>query len=298
MVSEWRPISPPKRGTCIYNYNLPPDPENLWKLFLYLGDTVVILAETEEWYYGRIQGNMSKGMFPKSYVHLVNFGDELEPLVAETNATLKEWYEILKEKYKSPRSADQTSVLEIRGIHKEVAQFRSQLATMKLTEIDAKQTRSKLVEKTDFLNDMLGLDMVVRDENSRILEPVYTSAVSLFRHHQDQESRRPSNKFEMANLRQKSKVSVKENVNTGTNSFRIMCHMKSFDSPKITEDVDLIISIHDVDSEGRTTQICESFVIENWKKNAPSEEKEKLSSNLRVQFGDLSKNDITGVSDR
>ena len=287
MASQWRPMMSRGairgRATCIYNYNVPPDPADLSLLSLLLGDTVVILAETDDWYYGHTLTSV-KGLFPKSYVYFNENDVEQEPLVAETNATLKEWYDILKEKFQTD---DLTTVKEIKGIMGEVSSFRSQLATMKLTVEMAKQTREKIITKTDFLNDSLKLDLVVRDANAVILEPESTSAVSLFRSHV--KSANSCNKFEAVQIRHRSK---QEN-SVGTNSFRIMLQMKSFDSPKITEDVDLIIGIYDVVSvagELKVTPICETFVIENWKKNGRNEEKER-----RVQFGDLSKNDISNL---
>ena len=288
MASQWRPMmsrgATRGRATCIHNYNVPPDPANLNLLSLYLGDTVVILAETDDWYFGHTLTSI-KGLFPKSYVYFNENDVEQEPLVVETNATLKEWYDILKENFQID---DMSTVAEIKGVMKEVSGYRSELATMKLTVEKAKQTREKLVTKTDFLNDSLKLDLVVRDANAVILEPESTSAVSLFRSHV--ESARNSNAVQ---LRKPSKPEK----SVGTNSFRIILQMKNFDSPKITEDVDLIIGIYDVAKgsagEYKVTPICESFVIENWKKNGNNDEKER-----RVQFGDLSKNDISNLNQK
>ena len=49
--------------------------------------------------------------------------------------------------------------------------MRSSLATGKLTENEAKDHRQKVVSKTDFLNQRLELDLVVRDSNGYILPP-------------------------------------------------------------------------------------------------------------------------------
>ena len=57
----------------------------------------------------------------------------------------------------------------IEDITREVMTFRSALATGKQTEEEARETRQKLVTKTDFLNHQLGLDLVVRDTNGRVL---------------------------------------------------------------------------------------------------------------------------------
>ena len=64
------------RATCIYNYNVPPDPADLSLLSLLLGDTVVILAETDDWYYGHTLTSV-KGLFPKSYVYFNENGNTM-----------------------------------------------------------------------------------------------------------------------------------------------------------------------------------------------------------------------------
>ena len=57
------------------------------------------------------------------------------------------------------------------GIINEVTAKRSSLATGKMTENEAKDYRQKIVSKADFLNQLLKLDLVVRDSNGHILPP-------------------------------------------------------------------------------------------------------------------------------
>ena len=61
--------------------------------------------------------------------------------------------------------------LIIIGIINEVTAKRSSLATGKMTENEAKDYRQKIVSKADFLNQLLKLDLVVRDSNGHILPP-------------------------------------------------------------------------------------------------------------------------------
>jgi dedicator of cytokinesis protein 1 len=78
-----------------------------------------------------------------------------------------------------------------------------------------------------------------------------------------------------------------------TNSFKIMLNVKNFASNKVSsgDDVDLIISIYEA-SEGRTPKpLFENYIVENWNRN--SKDLDKRTNNLRVLFGDISKNDIT-----
>lgn len=167
LVMDWKRVPHRPKAHCIFNYNVPPDPESIWRLSLVLGDSVVILNETEGWYYGHTLSNEAhKGIFPKSYVHLAKSEAIKEPIVEEINCSLKEWNEIMKRKYLED---DSTTVTIIKGFMRDVTSLRSSLATSKLTEKEARETRHKIVAKTDFLNSSLGLDLVVRDSNGNVL---------------------------------------------------------------------------------------------------------------------------------
>ena len=52
---------------------------------------------------------------------------------------------------------------------RDVMTSRSALATGKQTEEEARETRQRLVTKTDFLNHQLGLDLVVRNTNGHVM---------------------------------------------------------------------------------------------------------------------------------
>lgn len=139
-------------------------------LSLFLGDPVVILAENDGgWYYGHTLANEAhKGVFPKSYVHLSSNASGKEPLVEEINSSLKEWNEIIKNKYLEDNNSEYNI---IKGIMGNVSGLRSALATGKLTEEEAKENRQKAINKLDFMNQRLGLDLVVRDSNGNVLQP-------------------------------------------------------------------------------------------------------------------------------
>ena len=138
---------------------------------------MVILQERDDWYYGHTQANEAhKGIFPKAYVHIRNTGADNEPLVEEINSSLKEWNEILKQKFleevddmKSPPDYHYLSLKAMQGIMKDVTGNRSKLATGRLAAREAKDTRKKIIAKTDFLNLKLKLDLVVRDDEGNLL---------------------------------------------------------------------------------------------------------------------------------
>ena len=80
-----------------------------------------------------------------------------------------------------------------------------------------------------------------------------------------------------------------------SNSFRIMLEVTNFKSnlintAKITEtEVDLIISVYEVNEKDLPKPLCENFVLENWKLNPEHSDKNQKNS---VLFEGISKNDI------
>ena len=117
MVQSWQPLRPgPARGVAIYTYNptSPGEPaeDAPWRLQVFIGDTVVVSQECgDSWYFGHVTSNPAlQGVFPKAYIRLIGKDFEKEdersaisanapPLVAEITAALREWNEILKEKF-------------------------------------------------------------------------------------------------------------------------------------------------------------------------------------------------------
>ena len=56
-----------------------------------------------------------------------------------------------------------------KGLMKEILKNRAKLATGRLSEKETKDIRNKIVQKSDFLNKDLKLDLVVRDEQGNVL---------------------------------------------------------------------------------------------------------------------------------
>ena len=82
--------------------------------------------------------------------------------------------------------------------------------------------------------------------------------------------------------------------NETSNSFKILMTVKNFVSSKVTEDVDLIMSIYEVSNETKTPKpLCENYVVENWRRNPNDPGDIERRNSLKVLFADISKNDIT-----
>ena len=76
---------------------------------------------------------------------------------------------------------------------------------------------------------------------------------------------------------------------TISNSFRVNLKIKNFIAPKVTQDVDLVISIFEVsDQESMPKALCENFIVKGWRKNGGQDDLTNRD-NLRVVFGDIYK---------
>lgn len=56
-----------------------------------MGDVIEIIGECDNWYYGRNKHKGSKGMFPKSYTHILLQPVNSDVLMHEITSVLREW---------------------------------------------------------------------------------------------------------------------------------------------------------------------------------------------------------------
>ena len=75
-----------------------------------------------------------------------------------------------------------------------------------------------------------------------------------------------------------------------SNSFRVNLKVKNFIATRISQDVDLVISIYEVndDSNIHPKPLCENFIVKGWRKNGNQDDLTNRD-NLRVVFGDIYK---------
>lgn len=94
-------------STAICNYS---EEDKRHRLSLNVGDVLIICKETQHWYYGHLKsdkrGAPEKGIFPKSYVHVldsVKVKDEYvvkrSEIVEEITRVLLEWRDLLNHFY-------------------------------------------------------------------------------------------------------------------------------------------------------------------------------------------------------
>lgn len=187
-------------GIVTYNFNANRcDKENSRKFFesilsLSIGESVIVLRKYRiDWYYGYAARNRYlKGIFPQSYVNLCQINDELhsgyndgvyEPkrpqFVQEITTVLLDWGSQLRNLY----LIDNKKLEQFAVNFYELADHRSELLSGRIPADRLKETKSLITYKIDVGNKILGLDIVVRDENGCQLDVETSSTLQLYYQH-------------------------------------------------------------------------------------------------------------------
>uniref|UniRef100_A0A8D2MMD4 Dedicator of cytokinesis 5 n=1 Tax=Zonotrichia albicollis TaxID=44394 RepID=A0A8D2MMD4_ZONAL len=291
----------PGNNSSIYNYEAVQDVE----LSLQVGDTVHIL----EMYEGRCssQGlweeNRSKsrsffkfyicGIFPETYIHLKEaivkdrgqhetvIPSEL-PLGQELTATLREWAVIWHRLYVNNKT---TQFRHVQQLTYSLIEWRSQILSGTLPKDELAELKKKVTAKIDYGNRILGLDLVVRDDNGNILDPDETSTISLFKAHETASKRIDERIQEEKSLQQSLDLRGQPIFNS-THTYSLYVNFKNFVC-NIGEDAELLMSLYDPDL---SKFISENYLV-RWGSNGMPKEIEKLN-NLQAVFTDLSSSDL------
>ncbi|XP_050795774.1 dedicator of cytokinesis protein 5 isoform X4 [Gopherus flavomarginatus] len=289
-MTRWIPTKREKYGVAIYNYEAVQDVE----LSLQVGDTVHILEMYEGWYRGYTLRNKSKkGIFPKTYIHLKEatvedrgqhetvIPSEL-PLVQELTSTLREWAVIWHKLYVDNRM---TQFRHLQQMTYCLIEWRSQILSGTLPKDELAELKKKVTAKIDYGNRILGLDLVVRDDNGNILDPDETSTIALFKSHEMASKRIDERIQEEKSLQQNLDLRGQPVFNT-THTYSLYMNFKNFVC-NIGEDAELFMSLYDPD---QSKLISENYLV-RWGSNGMPKEIEKLN-NLQVIFTDLSSLDL------
>uniref|UniRef100_A0A2K5IIH2 Dedicator of cytokinesis 5 n=1 Tax=Colobus angolensis palliatus TaxID=336983 RepID=A0A2K5IIH2_COLAP len=279
-----------KYGVAIYNYNASQDVE----LSLQIGDTVHILEMYEGWYRGyTLQNKSKKGIFPETYIHLKEatvedlgqhetvIPGEL-PLVQELTSTLREWAVIWRKLYVNNKL---TLFRQLQQMTYSLIEWRSQILSGTLPKDELAELKKKVTAKIDHGNRMLGLDLVVRDDNGNILDPDETSTIALFKAH-EVASKRIEEKIQEEKSILQNLDSRGQSIFSTIHTYGLYVNFKNFVC-NIGEDAELFMALYDPD---QSTFISENYLI-RWGSNGMPKEIEKLN-NLQAVFTDLSSMDL------
>uniref|UniRef100_A0A672U695 Dedicator of cytokinesis 5 n=1 Tax=Strigops habroptila TaxID=2489341 RepID=A0A672U695_STRHB len=266
------------RSSAIYNYDAVQDVE----LSLQVGDTVHIL----EMYEGKSQLTCRYfGIFPETYIHLKEaivkdrgqhetvIPSEL-PLGQELTSTLREWAVIWHKLYVTNKT---TLFRHVQQMTYSLIEWRSQILSGTLPKDELAELKKKVTAKIDYGNRILGLDLVVRDDNGNILDPDETSTISLFKSHETASKRIDERIQEEKSLQQNLDLRGQPIFNT-THTYSLYVNFKNFVC-NIGEDAELLMSLYDPDL---SKFISENYLV-RWGSNGMPKEIEKLN-NLQAVF--------------
>ncbi|XP_004537877.1 dedicator of cytokinesis protein 1 isoform X3 [Ceratitis capitata] len=253
------------------------------RLSLDVGDSVVILKETTHWYYGYKQRHKDqRGIFPKTYIHLSDYtiinGEyciKRTEIVEEITKVLLEWGFILKQYF----LVTHRDFKSIRAKMIELNNNRALLISGNLPVDEMRKVKLMATSQIDTGNSLLGLDMVVRDENGDILDTNTICTTELYEHHMN-----AVNRIIKANRPQTIQRSSRP-LNKYSHS--ILLHVNAFVC-KFQEDSDLLFTLFDGESH---KPISENYVVK-WSRTGIARDIDQFDNN-RVLFTDLSKADLS-----
>ncbi|KAK1161120.1 dedicator of cytokinesis protein 2-like [Acipenser oxyrinchus oxyrinchus] len=289
-MAPWSRSKEQKYGVATYNFNGTGEIQ----LSLQIGDTVHIQETCEGWFKGYLTKNKSReGVFPAAFVHvkevIVEMKGEQEcvtsaemPLVKEVTTTLREWGSIWKHLYVTNK---QDKWRQVQRMMWELMEWRSQLLSGTLPKDEYKELKQKVTSKIDYGNNILELDLVVRDENGNILDPEDTSVISLFRAHEEATIKISERiKEEMSNVQTDHSGISARIQSSPTHSLYVF--LRNFVC-RIGEDAELFMSLYDPHKQAI---ISENYLVRWGSRGFPKEI--DMLNNLKVVFTDLGNKDL------
>lgn len=278
-MTIWKALKTPQLGVVIYNYH----GKGMYQLQLQLGETVQILEESSGWYRGFSLRNKSvKGIFPMTYIYVKDNKEESsseaeifkeEALVEELTSVLREWGAMWKQVY---LRREETLFHDVKKLMLELMDWRRQILAKALPVDQLKQLKQKVTQTIDYGNRTLGLDLVVRDPESNIIDPDSTGVIELYRRHVSTSNRiKTTSRIEAP----KKEVAFYTAHSVYANIKLVVCH--------VTDDAQVFLSLYDAKEE---SFISEQYLVA-WDKKGMPKDIDRLN-NLTVLFTDLGAKDL------
>ncbi|XP_037077483.1 dedicator of cytokinesis protein 1-like, partial [Pollicipes pollicipes] len=280
-VQTWVPVKDAERfAVAVYNF-VGAGPEQIQ---FSIGETLHILQRCGDWYYGYTLKNRAfRGIFPRGFVRIkkcivdksLGTGAVIpreNPLVHEITSVLREWGQIWKTLYVG-RDGHMSKVADMMD---ELIRHRRKIISGTLPTDELREVKRRVTATIDRGNLVLGLDLVVRDEQGNILNPDVISAVQLYRQH-EQATRRLNEGL--------GDGSTTSQQGPQHNSHCLYVTVRNCVC-RLDEDAEIVLFLYDAAADQVLT---ENYVV-SWKEGL-EKNIEQLSS-LRVLFTDLSNGDI------
>ncbi|XP_023288564.1 dedicator of cytokinesis protein 1 isoform X2 [Orussus abietinus] len=270
MIGKWRRVQE-HLGVAVHNFGQ----DGPHRLRLTIGEVVQLLEECDDWYYGSSKYKGEYGIFPKSYVRVLPLNRNTEALTYEITNVLREWGHHWKHLYVTHSK----HFLPIQQEILELIEYRSKILSGTLTVDELKDVKRLATARIDTGNQLLGLDMVVRDEQGNILNPEETSAVQLYHYHETGAERIRKATTETRRKHNKPRTPIYSHI--------FFISVRNFVC-KMAEDVELLLTLYD----GKEMKaITENYVV-FWSKEGLAKDIDQLH-NLRVLFTDLGSRDLS-----
>ncbi|XP_046744108.1 dedicator of cytokinesis protein 3 isoform X1 [Diprion similis] len=278
----WTPTKTTKYGVALYNWR----GDTRYGLPLEIGETVQILEECAGWFRGFTTKNRTvRGIFPSSYVQLKACKIENEglfesvipledPVVREVTLVLREWGGIWKRLYVERETYKFNT---LRKVMRELLEWRRQLLGGTLTSDQTRELKLRIINKVDWGNRKLGLDLVPR-QGSHMVDPDTMSVIELYHVHV-QSAENSQGASARGTLRRKEHKKVL--------THHLYFSMRDF-GHTIGEDVEIYFSLYDA----RHSQYLSERFLVRISKEGFSNYVEKLHSNCTI-FTDLGNADLS-----
>uniref|UniRef100_A0A8D2NUU0 Dedicator of cytokinesis 5 n=1 Tax=Zosterops lateralis melanops TaxID=1220523 RepID=A0A8D2NUU0_ZOSLA len=164
------------------------------------------------------------------------------PLGQELTSTLREWAVIWHKLYVNNKT---TQFRHVQQLTYSLIEWRSQILSGTLPKDELAELKKKVTAKIDYGNRILGLDLVVRDDNGNILDPDETSTISLFKAHETA-SKRIDERIQEEKVPLQSLDLRGQPIFNSTHTYSLYVNFKNFVC-NIGEDAELLMSLYDPD---------------------------------------------------
>ncbi|XP_055375365.1 dedicator of cytokinesis protein 3 [Condylostylus longicornis] len=261
-----------KYAVAVHNWHT----EIRYGLALDVGDLVEILEECGPWYRGKcLRKPTGVGIFPKSYVCAKDMS-KIDPVVAECTEVLREWSEMWKKLFVDREDYKFSTLTKVMN---NLLEGRKELLSATLTQDQTLELQMQVVDKIDWGNRKLGLDMVPRN-GPLAVDPHEIGIVKLYEVHV------ASDNAKTTSQRGTLRAPVRKHLKKPPHHL-YMC-MRDF-GHRIGDEAEIYFSLFHANSN-RMRHLSERFVVKISKEGF-SNYAEKLNNNCTV-FRDLGAADL------
>uniref|UniRef100_A0A0N5A2G7 SH3 domain-containing protein n=1 Tax=Parastrongyloides trichosuri TaxID=131310 RepID=A0A0N5A2G7_PARTI len=174
-------------------------PSNQKYLTFYTGERLRIESSYNDWCYGCLDEDPTKkGIFPSNFVTRAtkNFdvilknenngiddkeGDESQDLLKEITQIVRKWWSHIRQNYDSVNNYNDYD--RAFNIMEDLMVTRKRILSRSIPTEEIKEFKNKIHKKIDIVDTILNLEMKIRDEYGRVVEPGSLSIIETYEEH-------------------------------------------------------------------------------------------------------------------